>query len=71
VAPMRLRAAIAPADVEIRSRPLALLYSIATRAWTTRDISRYMTGLLVFLGRLGTFLACTRDRRLVGKVIAG
>src|SRR4030081_3604661 len=33
-----------------------LLDSIATRLDEARDISRYMTGLLVFLGLLGTFL---------------
>ncbi|MGH6738137.1 MAG: flagellar motor protein MotA, partial [Bradyrhizobium sp.] len=32
-----------------------LLDSIATRLDEARDISRYMTGLLVFLGLLGTF----------------
>ncbi|MDU0955100.1 MAG: flagellar motor protein MotA, partial [Bradyrhizobium sp.] len=32
-----------------------LLDSIATRLDEGRDISRYMTGLLVFLGLLGTF----------------
>jgi len=34
-----------------------LLDSIATRLDEARDISRYMTGLLVFLGLLGTFWA--------------
>src|ERR1700744_1039510 len=34
---------------------LHLLDSIATRLDEARDISRYMTGLLVFLGLLGTF----------------
>jgi hypothetical protein len=33
----------------------SLLDSIATRLDEARDISRYMTGLLVFLGLLGTF----------------
>src|SRR4051812_25458414 len=32
-----------------------ILDSIATRLDEARDISRYMTGLLVFLGLLGTF----------------
>ncbi|NWP19932.1 hypothetical protein, partial [Escherichia coli] len=32
-----------------------LLDSIATRLDEARDIMRYMTGLLVFLGLLGTF----------------
>src|SRR5215470_14399929 len=32
-----------------------LMDSIATRLDEARDISRYMTGLLVFLGLLGTF----------------
>ena len=33
----------------------SILDSIATRLDEARDISRYMTGLLVFLGLLGTF----------------
>jgi hypothetical protein len=33
----------------------AFLDSLATRLDEARDISRYLTGLLVFLGLLGTF----------------
>jgi hypothetical protein len=35
--------------------PRGILDSIATRLDEARDISRYMTGLFVFLGLLGTF----------------
>jgi len=48
-----------------------LLDSIATRLDEARDISRYMTGLLVFLGLLGTFLGLIETVGSVGKVIYG
>jgi hypothetical protein len=48
-----------------------LLDSIATRLDEARDISRYMTGLLVFLGLLGTFLGLIETVGSVGKVIDG
>jgi hypothetical protein len=48
-----------------------LLDSIATRLDEVRDISRYMTGLLVFLGLLGTFWGLIETVGSVGHVIDG
>ncbi len=48
-----------------------LLNSIATRLDEARDISRYMTGLLVFLGLLGTFWGLIETVGSVGHVIDG
>src|ERR1044071_1536005 len=49
----------------------SLLDSIATRLDEARDISRYMTGLLVFLGLLGTFWGLIETVGSVGNVIQG
>jgi hypothetical protein len=46
-----------------------ILDSISTRLDEARDISRYMTGLLVFLGLLGTFWGLIETVTSVGKVI--
>src|SRR5712672_1285300 len=46
-----------------------ILDSIATRLDEARDISRYMTGLLVFLGLLGTFWGLIVTFGSVGNVI--
>ena len=46
-----------------------ILDSIATRLDEARDMSRYMTGLLVFLGLLGTFWGLIETVGSVGKVI--
>jgi hypothetical protein len=46
-----------------------ILDSIATRLDEARDISRYMTGLLVFLGLLGTFWGLIETVGSVGSVI--
>ena len=46
-----------------------LMDSIATRLDEARDISRYMTSLLVFLGLLGTFWGLIETVGSVGKVI--
>ncbi|WP_031335858.1 hypothetical protein [Rhodopseudomonas sp. B29] len=46
-----------------------LLDSIATRLDEARDISRYMTGLLVFLGLLGTFWGLIETVGSIGAVI--
>ena len=46
-----------------------LLDSIATRLDEARDISRYMTSLLVFLGLLGTFWGLIETVGSVGSVI--
>jgi hypothetical protein len=48
-----------------------LLDSIATRLDEARDMSRYMTGLLVFLGLLGTFWGLIDTVGSVGNVIKG
>ena len=47
----------------------SILDSIATRLDEARDISRYMTGLLVFLGLLGTFWGLIETVSSVGNVI--
>src|SRR5690242_11475682 len=49
----------------------SILDSIATRLDEARDISRYMTGLLIFLGLLGTFWGLIETVGSVGKVIEG
>ena len=46
-----------------------LLDSIATRLDEARDISRYMTGLLVFLGLLGTFWGLLQTVHSISGVI--
>src|SRR5271154_2339052 len=48
-----------------------ILDSIATRLDEARDITRYMTGLLVFLGLLGTFWGLIQTVSSVGGVIQG
>jgi hypothetical protein len=48
-----------------------ILDSIATRLDEARDISRYITGLLVFLGLLGTFWGLIATVSSVGTVIQG
>src|SRR5215217_3572300 len=48
-----------------------ILDSIATRLDEARDLSRYMTGLLIFLGLLGTFWGLIETVGSVGRVIQG
>ncbi len=48
-----------------------ILDSIATRLDEAREIARYMTGLLVFLGLLGTFWGLIGTVSSVGGVIQG
>jgi hypothetical protein len=48
-----------------------ILDSIAARLDEARDTSRYMTGLLVFLGLLGTFWGLIETMGSVGSVISG
>src|SRR5207253_7354138 len=48
-----------------------ILDSIAARLDEARDLSRYMTGLLIFLGLLGTFWGLIETGGSVGKVIEG
>jgi hypothetical protein len=49
----------------------SLLDSISTRLDESRDISRYLTGLLIFLGLLGTFWGLLETVGAVGGVIGG
>jgi hypothetical protein len=49
----------------------SLLDSVGSRLDEARDMSRYMTGLLVFLGLLGTFWGLIETVGSVGKVIEG
>jgi hypothetical protein len=49
----------------------SLLDSIASRLDESRELSRYMTGLLIFLGLLGTFWGLLQTVSSVGDVIAG
>jgi hypothetical protein len=49
----------------------SLLDSIANRLDEARDLSRYMTGLLIFLGLLGTFWGLIETVGSVGRVIDG
>jgi hypothetical protein len=48
-----------------------ILDSIAARLDEARDMSRYMTGLLVFLGLLGTFWGLIETVSSIGNVIGG
>jgi hypothetical protein len=48
-----------------------IMDSIGSRLDEARDMSRYMTGLLVFLGLLGTFWGLIETVGSVGKVIEG
>jgi hypothetical protein len=48
-----------------------ILDSIAARLDEARDMSRYMTGLLVFLGLLGTFWGLIETMGAVGSMING
>src|SRR6266576_2673067 len=59
------RTAISPTTMR------GLMDSIATRLDEARDISRYMTSLLVFLGLLGTFWGLIDTVGSVGRVIDG
>ena len=59
------RTAISPTTMR------GLMDSIATRLDEARDISRYMTSLLVFLGLLGTFWGLIDTVSSVGKVLEG
>src|SRR4051794_4368621 len=46
-----------------------ILDSIAARLDEARDLSRYLTGLLIFLGLLGTFWGLIETVTAVGKVL--
>ncbi len=49
----------------------SLLDGIALRLDESRDISRYLIGLLIFLGLLGTFWGLLQTITAVGEVISG
>lgn len=49
----------------------SLLDTIASRLDESRELSRYMTGLLIFLGLLGTFWGLLRTVHAVSEVISG
>lgn len=49
----------------------SILESVGTRLDEARDIGRYLTGLLVFLGLLGTFWGLLETVSAVGDVISG
>ncbi|CAN0401259.1 unnamed protein product, partial [Discosporangium mesarthrocarpum] len=49
----------------------SVLDGIATRLDEARDISRYMIGLLIFLGLLGTFWGLIETIRAIAEVISG
>jgi hypothetical protein len=49
----------------------SLLDSIASRLDESRELSRYMTGLLIFLGLLGTFWGLLLTVRSISDVIGG
>jgi hypothetical protein len=48
-----------------------LLDSISTRLDESRDIARYLTGLLIFLGLLGTFWGLLKTMASIADVIGG
>jgi hypothetical protein len=59
-----------PDSVVISAQTMrAFLDSLATRLDESRDISRYLTGLLVFLGLLGTFWGLIETVGSVGSII--
>src|SRR6516162_4903996 len=70
LAPMAAILGDRPGRMAISAQTMrGLLDSIATRLDEARDISRYMTGLLVFLGLLGTFWGLIVTVGSVGGVI--
>ena len=60
------------ADRLVLSTPAtrSLLDSLSSRLDESRELSRYMTGLLIFLGLLGTFWGLLRTVHSIGGVIA-
>lgn len=59
----RDRFALSPAALR------SLLDGLASRLEETREISRYMTGLMIFLGLLGTFWGLSQTVGSIGEVI--
>ncbi|MCQ8279037.1 flagellar motor protein MotA [Acetobacteraceae bacterium KSS8] len=61
------------ADRLVLSTPAtrSLLDSLSSRLDESRELSRYMTGLLIFLGLLGTFWGLLHTVHSIGGIIAG
>src|SRR5208282_5987422 len=49
----------------------SILSSVEARLEETRDVSRYMIGLLIFLGLLGTFWGLSQTIGAIAGVITG
>ncbi|MGP0059351.1 MAG: flagellar motor protein MotA [Beijerinckiaceae bacterium] len=70
LAPMATLLADRPAGVTISTLTLrTILDSVGTRLDEAREVSRYLTGLLIFLGRLGTFWGLLTTVGSIGDVI--
>jgi hypothetical protein len=70
LAPMAALLADRPAGVTISTLTLrTILDSVGTRLDEAREVSRYLTGLLIFLGLLGTFWGLLTTVGSIGDVI--
>jgi hypothetical protein len=70
LAPMATLLGDKPAGSRISTLTLrAILDSVGTRLDEAREIARYLTGLLIFLGLLGTFWGLLETVRSIGGVI--
>ncbi len=70
LAPMATLLADRPAGVTISTLTLrTILDSVGTRLDEAREVSRYLTGLLIFLGLLGTFWGLLTTVGSIGDVI--
>ena len=70
LAPMKTMVGRQKASALSTSTMRSILDSIATRLDESRDILRYLTGLLVFLGLLGTFWGLLQTISSIGDTIA-
>lgn len=69
LAPMKALVGRSSAQALSTSSMRSILDSIATRLDESRDISRYLTGLLIFLGLLGTFWGLLQTIGSIGDTI--
>ncbi|MGI9400892.1 MAG: MotA/TolQ/ExbB proton channel family protein [Rhizobiaceae bacterium] len=70
LAPMKALLGQSGRDMSLTTNSMrSILDSIATRLDETRDISRYLIGLLVFLGLLGTFWGLLQTIGSIGETI--
>jgi hypothetical protein len=70
LAPMKALLGQASAEMSLSTNSMrSILDSIATRLDESRDISRYLIGLLVFLGLLGTFWGLLQTIGSIGETI--